>query len=214
MKVKLITLATDKRHPGLKQLKRSLDRFGWDYEFLDGKYVAFGSKMVRAYEYAKQTDCTHLFIVDAYDVFVLGTMAEAVNKIADTGCVLFNSEKAAWPYSEWAVEYPETSSRWKYLNGGAAFVDVKRFIQMFEENPIEHKDNDQVNLARIYLDKRDQYNMKLDTNCEVFQSIAFKADDDFTIEKNRIINNITGSFPTIIHGNGKTKMDWVYKLVE
>lgn len=215
IKVKLISTCTDYRHPGYLKFKESLDTFKWDYEFLNAQYVAYGSKMVAAYEYTKKTDCTHLFIVDAYDIFMLGTMQEALDKIPDKDCILFNAEKASWPYGEWAKEYPEVEGQWKYLNGGACFVQVEKFIRLFEENPIRHTDNDQPALARVYLDKRDQYNMKLDTNCDLFQSIAFEHDGDFLIQDGnvRFINLEMGTSPIIIHGNGKTPMDKIYKLL-
>lgn len=213
MKVKLIATATDLKHPGYQQLKRSLDMFGWSYEILSGKYKAYGSKMVNAYNYAKTTDCTHLFIVDGYDIVVLGTMQEALSKIGDTDCILFNSEKGCWPYPEWAAKYPLIPSDWKYLNGGACFVKTDLFIKLFEDNPIDHTDNDQVNLAEIYLNKRNQYNMRLDTECEVFQSIAFEHPEDFGYASRRLNNNKTGSMPIIIHGNGKTDMNRIYGLL-
>lgn len=215
MKVKLIGHCTDFNHPGYLQLKRSLDFFGWDYQFNNDPYVAYGSKMISAYNYAKKTDATHLFIVDAYDIFMLRTMQQALDRIPDKDCVLFNAEKACWPYAEWEKEYPEAPAQWRFLNGGAAFVEVNRFIRLFEENPIKHADNDQVNLARIFLDKRDQYNMKLDVNCDLFQSIAFEHEDDFVITKHKVIffNRKTETFPIIIHGNGKTDMSKIYKLI-
>lgn len=209
MKCKLIATATDFNHEGFRQFKRSLDLFGWEYEILSGEYLAYGSKMVNAYNYAKKTDCTHLFITDAYDVLVLGTMQEALDKIEDKDCILFNSEKGCWPYAEkWKPLYPQVKSDWKYLNGGACFVKVDLFIKLFEENPIQHTDNDQVNLTEIYLNKRHRYNLKLDTDCKVFQTTAFEAPDDFKVSNKILTNTKTGTQPIFIHGNGGTKMDY------
>ena len=72
MKAKLIATATNLTHPGLLEFKRSLDFWGWDYELLGGTYMAYGSKMVKGYNYAKSHDYTHLFKGDRYDVFMLG----------------------------------------------------------------------------------------------------------------------------------------------
>ncbi len=212
MKVKLITTATDKYNKGFKQLQRSLDHFGWDYDVISSNYQAYGSKMVNAYRYAKQTDCTHLFIVDAYDVFVLGTMHEALSKIKDHEAILFNAEKAAWPYADWAERYPETTSDWKYLNGGACFVPVPLFIEMFESSPIKDIDNDQVNLAEFFLSKKFTFN--LDNKCEVFQSIAFESPTDLYYHEDRLENLKTHTKPVIIHGNGGTDMGLIYSLVK
>jgi hypothetical protein len=216
MKVKLIATATSQNHPGLKQFKRSLDKFGWNYQILTDKYTAYGSKMVNAYNYAKQCDESHLFITDAYDVIVLGAMDEALSNIVwhPGKTIMFNSEKGCWPYPEkWKDIYPEGYSEWKYLNGGACFVETQTFIKMFEENPIKHTDNDQVNLTEIYLNQRDKYFMELDTKCRCFQSVAFEAEDDFKLVNNRLLNLKTHTMPVFLHGNGGTKMDKFYELI-
>jgi len=213
MKIKLISTCTDTDHEGYRQFIKSLDKFKWSYDIIFGNYQAYGSKMINAYEYALKTDCTHLFITDAYDVCMLGTMEEALDNIDDKESVLFNAEKGCWPYGDLANVYPRVDSRWKYLNGGCTFVEVQRFIKLFEENPIEHLDNDQANLTLTYLNRREEYNMKLDTDCSCFQSVAFEEEGEFDIVENRIFNLITGSIPVIIHGNGKTNMNEIYKLL-
>lgn len=202
MKCKLITTVSNPTHPGWLNLKRSLEKFGWDYEICGTEYHQFGSKMVNAYSYAKTTDCTHLFIVDAYDVVVLGTMQEVLSYVKRDS-LLWNSEKNAWPYEQWAYLYPPCKSEWKYLNGGMSFVSVADFIAMFEENPIQHTDNDQVVLAKTFLTRGNEYGMRLDTNCDVFQTFCSTSWDEFTIVDNRVINNKTGTKPIFCHFNGK-----------
>lgn len=213
MKIKVVTTVTNPTNYGFKQFVKSLDKFNWAYEVIANNYVAYGSKMLNAYHYALSTDCSHLFILDAYDIVVLGTMEEAVSKLPTIGGVLFNAEKACWPHQEWDKEYPQIDSPWKYLNGGAAFVNVEAFIKLFEAYPIKDTDNDQEILGRLYLDHRNIFDMRLDTNCSVFQSIAFGHENDFQYGKDRIINNYTNTIPVIIHGNGKTDMSKVYKLL-
>lgn len=214
MKVKLITTASDLQHDGFLMLQKSLEKFGWDWDLCGTDYASFGSKMVNAYNYAKQTDCSHLFIVDAYDVVVLGTMEEALSKIPDKEVILFNAEKNAWPYEQWAMLYPEVHSPWKYLNGGVAFVSVLLFIKMFEDNPIYHSDNDQVNLASIYITNKDKYKMKLDTPCEVFQTMNSISSSDLERLDNGFNNLLTGTSPLIFHGNGRHPMDDIYELLK
>jgi len=203
MKCKLITTVSDPTHTGWLTLKYSLEKFGWDYEICGTEYHQFGSKMVNAYSYAKTTDCTHLFIVDAYDVVVLGTMDEALSKVFNMECILFGSEINAWPYEQWAYLYPESNSRYKYLNGGLAFVCVKEFINMFEDNPITSESNDQVILAKTFLINRREYQMFLDTNCDVFQNLCMTTWNDFDFIDGRIINKETGTNPVFCHFNGK-----------
>jgi hypothetical protein len=196
IKCKLIATATNLEHNGFKQFKRSLDAFGWDYEILSHNYVAYGSKMRNAYEYAKKTDCTHLFISDAYDVLVLGTMQQALNRIQDKDVMLFNAEKGCYPYPEKATLYPNQSAKFPYLNGGLCFVSVPLFIEMFEANPIADSDNDQANLTDLFLGGK--YKLQLDYDCKIFQSIAFC--DPYEIGNNSIF----------YHGNGGTPMQYIY----
>ena len=212
LRCKLITTVSDPNHPGFKQLLKSLEKFKWDAEIIMSDYHGYGTKMVNAYNCAKETDCTHLFIVDAHDVVVLGTMEEALSKMP-TGNIVFNAEKCAWPYSEWALLYPEVVSEWKYLNGGVAFVSVPDFIEMFEQFPILPTDNDQVILAKAFLTAREAYGMTLDNNCQAFQSYAFISEDDYSYENGRIQNLKTKTEPVFIHGNGKTDMTKVYELL-
>lgn len=217
--MKLITTITNPHHRGYLQFKRSLDYYEWNYEVIVGNYTAFGSKMINAYEYALKSKDDYLFITDAYDVFMLSTMEEAASKIHNTyntlDLIIFNAEKGCWPYGQWDKLYPEVSTPWKYLNGGAAFVNRLFFIKMFEENPIKHEDNDQVNLAKIYLTARNKYNMHLDTGCNAFQSIAFEEDNDFVLSEadHSLYNKKTDTYPIVIHANGRTDMNKIYKLI-
>lgn len=212
MKCKLITTVSNPHHPGFIMLQKSLNKFGWDWEVCGTEYSAFGSKMVNAYNYAKQTDCTHLFIVDAYDVVALGTMEEALSKIEYKEVILFNAEKNAWPYEQWGLLYPQVPSLWKYLNGGMAFVSVPLFIKMFEENPITHSDNDQVNLAATFL-TCNKYNMQLDNDCRVFQTMNSIEADDLKYIGDRVMNIKTKTTPVFFHGNGLHPMDEIWNLI-
>lgn len=213
MKCKLITTVSDTSHPGYQMLVKSLEKFEWDWEVCGTEYHAFGSKMVNAYNYAKQTDCTHLFIVDAYDVVALGTMYEALDKIPDKDIILFNAERNVWPFDQWDILYPQCKSSFKYLNGGMAFVSVELFIKMFEENPIQHNQNDQVELAKTFLTKGRDYNFKLDTDCEVFQTLCGVNWPEFRFDNFRAFNNETNTCPVLFHANGRAPLDKIYELI-
>lgn len=212
MKVKVITTATNRGHPGFKAFKKSLDLFGWPYEISGSGYTSFMSKAENAYNYAKETDCTHLFILDSYDIIVLGTMEEALVHVKDSKATLFNAEKACWPYPDLAKSYPKTDSPWKYLNGGACFTPVDNFIKIYEQFKHTSHNNDQVIYTNAYLFEGKKLNIDLDTNCDIFQSIAFEEKGDFSYNQRRLINNKTKTTPIIIHGNGKTNMEHIYKL--
>jgi len=213
MRIKLITTASDLSHPGWLNLKKSLDKFGWDYEVLNTDYVAFGTKMVNAYHFAKNNNYTHLFIIDAYDVIALGTMEEALSRIKNHNCLLWNSERNAWPYEQWAMLYPDARSSFKYLNGGMAFVEVERFCRMFEENPITVHDNDQVVLGKTFLTRGAEYDMKLDTRCSIFQTLCSTNWDEFEFLGELVRNKETNTVPVLFHGNGLHPMDKLIELI-
>jgi hypothetical protein len=65
-------------------------------------------------------------------------------------------------------------------------------------------------MTSIYLSAK--YNTLLDTGCMFFQSIAFPAEGEFEVNKLGLCNTITDSRPCAAHGNGRTPMEWVYKL--
>lgn len=219
MKAKFLTMSNDRHNPGLKMLEKGLKKFEWDYEVISAKYVRFGSKQIAFTDYIKKDkNYTHFFICDAHDVIVLQYMPAVMNKIEKywgrtAPVILFNAEKGCWPFEEWAVEYPKVKGHWKYLNGGAAFVEKERFLKMMHDFPIQHTDNDQVNLARTFLDHRDKYNFELDTSCQIFQSVAFEDEGDFWTGHGQLENLIHGSNPGIIHGNGKTDMTRFHALL-
>lgn len=212
IKAKFLTMSNNKHHPGLKMLETGLKKFHWTYEVIQAKYVAYGSKQIAFTDYIKKDrGYSHYFLCDAHDIIVLQYMDVIVNKLQnlygkDAPVVLFNAEKGCWPYGDWANEYPYAEGPWKYLNGGAAFVEKHRYLKMMEDHPIQHTDNDQVNLARTFLDHRQQYGMVLDTQCSIFQSVAFEGEGDFWTGNGIVKNLIHQTLPGIIHGNGGTIM--------
>jgi hypothetical protein len=56
--------------------------------------------------------------------------------------------------------------------------------------------------------------VRLDYQCEVFQTIGFCPRSDFELDDvDMLRNTITKSYPTYLHGNGHSDMSWVIKLL-
>ena len=55
--------------------------------------------------------------------------------------------------------------------------------------------------------------LKIDSKCEVFQSVAFEDDGEFSNKKGRIFNNITKTKPLFVHFNGRTDTGSYDKLM-
>ena len=92
---------------------------------------------------------------------------------------------------------------------------------MFEENPITIYDNDQVVLAKTFL-TNNKYDMRLDTDCHVFQTLCGTNWDEFDFglcgtgngaNRDAILNKGTKTFPVLVHANGKHNMDRVIAML-
>lgn len=208
MKISLITTASD--YSKTEKLRESLDRHGWPYHIIKHDWRGFGDKILKTYEYLKTSDITHFFYSDSYDTYALGPMEEAISKIKDFDTMLWSAEKACYPHPELASMYPESSSDWKYLNGGGWFCSAKNFIDMVEAEMPTHLTVDQVYFTNQLITKK---NIVLDYDCKIFQTIAFcDFEKEFEVERGRIFNKQSKQWPVLIHGNGHTPMDKIYNL--
>ena len=82
-------------------------------------------------------------------------------------------------------------------------------MKLFEQNPVRFEDDDQRWYTDRYLERRSSISLDY---CNIFQSVAFEVEGDFTLTYNRLYNNKTHTFPMFIHGNGKTDMTKFYQL--
>lgn len=207
MKIKLITTASDYSKTG--KLRESLDRHGWPYHIIEHHWRGFGDKILKTYEYLKESDVTHFFYSDSYDTYALGTMEEAISKLRGRD-LLWSAEKACYPHPQLAVLYPPSFSAWKYLNGGGWFASKEAFCKMVEEEMPQCFTVDQVYFTNQLITKK---NITLDYDCEIFQTIAFcDIEKEFDIDRGRIFNKQSKQWPILIHGNGHTPMDKIYEL--
>jgi len=229
MKLKLITLTTDLQQPGFLKFKKSLEDHGFDYHVIfqkipEGTHV-FGTQMPLVYEYLKELQAageyTHVIYADAWDSLILGSWDELINKCPYNGIYFFGSaEKACFPHPELATEYPNSSSDWKFVNGGGWFSDISFFIKWYDEVPAVGV-NDQLWLTQRFLKSYQEGDAAcLDSSCSIFQTTGFEGPDDFSYAANanperygRLINQKTATLPIIIHGNGRTDMTKVWALM-
>ena len=86
---------------------------------------------------------------------------------------------------------------------------MEDFMKLFEQNPVRFEDDDQRWYTDRFLERRSSISLDY---CNIFQSVAFEVEGDFTLTYNRLYNNKTHTFPMFIHGNGKTDMTKFYQL--
>lgn len=202
-RIKVITVAT-RETKELRALQRSAARCNMDFTVLGlcEPWLGFGMKVIYTRDYlSRLSGYTHFIFVDAYDTLFLKHIAEVPD------CILFSTEKNCWPNP--AALYPESKAIWKHLNSGIYSAPIEAYKALIDSNPIVNSVDDQGYFTGLYL----AGNGKLDIECSLFQSYAFKADTDFTIG-DTFVNNVTGSQPSIIHFNGKCHDETIYNMAE
>jgi hypothetical protein len=208
MKIKVITTTSDLSK--CKQLSRSLLHFDYDFHFIEHPWVSFLDKIHETYKYLKSLEgYTHFLYTDAWDTFALAGVKELEKKMPDG--LLISAERACYPYPELESKYPVNASPWHFVNGGGWCGEISAFLRLYEDQPPTIEMNDQVWLTYQFLKLHTEGWVKLDYECQIFQTIGFCPDSDFDLT-GQLRNTVTGSSPLFIHGNGHTPMDKIYSL--
>jgi hypothetical protein len=145
--------------------------------------------------------------------------------------ILYSTEKACYPIPEIAKQYKPTKSKWKYLNGGGYGGPLKLIIEYFERYGLDKHAND-VNgqheqMVAFLKAEKEGFPIKLDTRCEIFQTMAFADPAEFEVvttfvgleklvegerQPLHLRNKLTKTIPAILHFNGLTSMDILKEL--
>lgn len=199
---------------GTAKMVGSFERHGYEVAILTDPHTGHGNTLRQYHACFKRAITAHEYFMysDGADTF----MQQKVEPPTDH--ILYSTEKACYPKPEMASEYPDTTSPWRYLNGGGFTGPIRLAIEFFERYglinyPADINGQHEQKVAFLQALK-DGFPIKLDTQCETFQTIAFAEPEDFSIEDNLVKNNITCTIPAVLHGNGLTPMDWIYKLHE
>jgi hypothetical protein len=149
--------------------------------------------------------------------------------------ILYSTEKACYPHPEIAKQYRPTKSKWKYLNGGGYGGPLKLIIEFFGRYGLDKLPNDangqHEQMVAYLAAEKDGFPIKLDTKCEVFQTMAFADPSEFEVvttfsgivkalakgEEPKpqplcLKNKLTKTIPAILHFNGLTDMSILKEL--
>ena len=149
-----------------------------------------------------------------HDTFIYSDAADtyfqkAVNVPDDR--IIYSTEKNCFPNIKLTDQFPP-ETMWRFLNGGGYCGSLKLIVEFFERygmKDIVMNGQEQAQLAYLKA-KADGFPIELDTHCNIFQSIAFEAEGEFTFKKGLLYNKHTKTTPSIIHGNGTTSMKHIY----
>lgn len=125
-------------------------------------------------------------------------------------------ETNCWPFVERIPEFPECKTPYRFLNTGTYIGTVKSILELFCNLNIDDHLHacDQRTVMKFYLDHLTNHKLEdapfiLDTNCELFLPLFDLRDVirlDISPTRVKCLN--TGTFPCIIHANGKSFKHW------
>ena len=206
--MKVIVSLDNPNHAGWLKFEESLKQHGWAYHPILREWKGFGTKIIGLYEYLCSTDIDEFIYLDAYDNYCIASPHEFKFKKKDFAMIV-SSEKGCYPDTYKMGMFPVVKHEWKFLNSGQIYGTKEQFINVYNTNPPRYEDDDQRWYTERFLAMPDKIGLDY---CNIFQSVAFEVEGDFTLTYNRLYNNKTHTFPMFIHGNGKTDMTKFYQL--
>ncbi len=205
----LITYTNNKENT--EALIASAQHFGWNVELLfdPGEYKGANFKfkaILASIPRLRQKGITHIISVDAFDTVITGTPQHFLGQLHDLNwpTLVLAAETNLYPDKSRLDEWPNTGTRWKFVNSPFILDITKALPVGFDEIG---DDDDQRYLCDWYLDKGQHLKeVRLDYQCRFFQCLygvhkSIFADD--------LRNKETNTYPIFFHGNGHADMGWL-----
>ena len=207
--IPVFVISDNRQHPGQVRLRESLIRHGWQYFEIEEPFQGWGYKIMRIRQLIDQYPQFERFIVmDGFDTYAVAGPGEIPESFLTTTDVIASAEKGCYPHPEKAAHFSHYFTPWRYPNAGQVFIYAPRYVTLTDRIGYGIDGIDQI----WHTDRAIEGETQLDWQCDLFQSIAFEAPGDFTLENGRVINNVTLSRPLLLHGNGRTPLDKFYEL--
>ena len=177
----------------LKNIGNNVDWKGTDMTSYGG-----GMKINLVKDYIQDLpDEDVILFTDAYDVFYADDLDTILERYEDYGAaVVVSAEDKCWPDPSIADQFPQTKTKYRYINSGTYIGRVGELKKIFSHGDLKHHEDDQLFLHKAYLEG--QYDILLDEECYIFQT------HEPAVEKlgSQLHNPITRCCPCIYHGNG------------
>lgn len=231
----VISVATDKTHPGYKNYINMLHTHGIHYRILGlntswkGGNMEIGMGGGHKINLLKEelstwdentTRDTIILFTDSYDVLInstenkiLNCYYDAITKYNKHNCVLFSAEKSCWPDISLASKYPDNNSPYAYLNSGGFIGSARNIYSLIRDATVSNTDDDQLFFTNIYLNDKFKERITLDYNCYLFQTLNDSISDVAFNGQHLLHNILLNTYPLVIHGNGPEQYkQFVYNL--
>ena len=175
MKILVLTIHSDDTKQKTKPLRESCLYHGFEFQeliygFTFGQQYHLIAEWIRTY----QGECTHILYTDAWDTLCFGSHKETCDNFIELKCkMLISGEKGCFPHVEGIHTpdmYPETNTPWKYVNGGGCLFEIEYFKELTSARPFGTYYIDPHYLFGCFNSDRD--NIKIDNDCNIFQTLA------------------------------------------
>ena len=150
-----------------------------------------------------------ILFTDAYDVFYADDLDTIVERYLDFDCkLLFSAEAVCWPNKDIASDFPESYTKYRYLNSGTFIGRVDELKLIIDSGTVDNDGDDQLFYQKAFLSNK--FNIKLDYEAYIFNTHEV----DVVKNGSQLYNRHTETFGCIYHGNGgddaKVKFDELY----
>jgi hypothetical protein len=223
---------------GWRGLNESLHRFGHKPLVLGygQKWTGLGSKpklLKKAIESGLVT-ADRILVVDSHDV-VFSDSPENIDHLFLTTYealfdIVWNAERWIFPDVDLGPHHPASDYPYRYLNSGASIGSTDSFLAMLKQMDVDSWPddfkkpdgtwshlNDQLEVQKKFLFGQvadDEPKMALDDCCLIFQTFVGEDPENFNLSKPGVVaNKITGTTPSVLHGNGPSKQSPAWEAV-
>jgi GR25 family glycosyltransferase involved in LPS biosynthesis len=171
---------------------------------------AGGRKINLLKEYiADLPDNDVVLFTDAYDVFYADDLDTITRRfLGFNSRILFSAEQYIWPDKSLADKFPESETKYRYLNSGTFIAEVGELKKVLDED-ISDDEDDQLYYQKKFLSG--EFDIKLDYEGYIF----ITHEEEVRKEGFQLYNPATNTMGCVYHGNGgntaKIKFKELYK---
>jgi hypothetical protein len=181
-------------------------------------------KLLKSAIEAGVVNTEYILFADAYDVWFATSPRHLLERFHDFNCdIVWNAEKNCFPTTDWARHHPETDSPFRFFNSGLSIGKTQSYLAAINQMGAEYwtEDHQRSDGSWFHLNDQNEWmakflfgqcapeepKMKLDTTCQLFQTLVGVRPDELDLNANEIRNLVTGSTPMAYHANGPAKTD-------
>ena len=204
---KCVKLNTSARHHGIDIINLGTN-VEWQGTDMTGPGGGHKVSLLKDYLYTLPVDDVVLF-TDAYDVFYADDLETITERYLGFDCkVLFSAEQYCWPDANIENKFPESPTKYKFLNSGTFIGRVGELKRMLSTNWITNAADDQLYYQKLFISG--EFDIKLDYEGYIFQT----HEANTTNLNGQLYNPVTDCCSCIYHGNGgdltKKKFEQLY----